>query len=951
MGIFAEEFKPKLMKKLFTIFALVFTAVLYAQTGSIVGNVTDKEINGEPLPFASVVVKGTQKGTTTDFDGNFTIENIPVGTYTIEFSFVGYETVNVPNVNIIENKFTTINSSLGASAAALDEVVISVSTSRARAEALLVEQRKATTITTAIGAQELARKGVSDAAGAVAQISGVSRQEGSSNVYVRGLGDRYLNTTYNGLNLPSNDIEKKNINLDIFSSDIIEAVSVSKAYSSNFYGDFAAGNVDIQSKDYSGDGFLDVSLASGVNTNAIGQNQFLKQDGFSYGGFYNRYDNNAFAVVLSQPVDAVDAGTPVNLSGSFATGDSFRYGAGDASKVSYFATASFGNNFEYRQGRAADITISEADANSLFPDSEEFEYSTNTTAMANVTWRPDADNKVSFNSLFINNSSSTLGRFGISGNGVNRNAFLDDDAGFYQQNSQIEQDIIYVNQLLSKHKINEKFELNIGLGYNTVFARQPDRKRFSIEQYYNLLDTDESTTASFYNNVPFDNQRYFQNITDKEYTGRIDLTYTISDNATIIAGYNGRTKSRDFSNIRYGYDFIDPNTPVNDVNNLDAIFDVSNLGQLWNTEVFRPIAPEFGVNSTNRPGLPENTYSGDLDIHGIYASSELITDKWTFVPGIRFETFDQSVEYANVTNLPPNDPGFRSAYENFLLPSLSIKYALNDRQNLRFATSRTVSVPEFKEVAPFVYINIGSRVGGNPDILSEPAFSEILNLDLKYEWFIGKSDFFSVAAFAKQINDPINLIVANDATGTQRFARTGDKAEVLGAEVELRKTVLKDADDRGIVAFGLNATIMSTKQDLKSSEGFITTTFDRDSDQLQGASPFLLNADLSWTPKFGTYEPTANLVFSYFSDRIDALGSGQLGNIVEKSVSTLDFVLKNEIGDHWEVNASAGNILNPTIEYVRETSLGDVNVNSTNGTDLANYKRGVNLGLQLKYKF
>lgn len=202
---------------------------------------------------------------------------------------------------------------------------------------------------------------------------------------------------------------------------------------------------------------------------------------------------------------------------------------------------------------------------------------------------------------------------------------------------------------------------------------------------------------------------------------------------------------------------------------------------------------------------------------------------------------------------------------------------------------------------------------------------------------------FSLGAFAKQINDPVNLVVANDATGTQRFARTGDKAEVLGAEIEIRKNLMVDEDENSIFSTGANVTVMHTKQDLKSSQGFISTTFDRDSDELQGASPLLINADVSYSPTFGTYKPVANLIVSYFSDRIDALGSGQLGNITEKSVTTLDFVWKNQIGDHLEINASAKNLLDPTIERVRENNGGDITI--------SNYKRGVNIGLQLKYNF
>ena len=273
-------------------------------------------------------------------------------------------------------------------------------------------------------------------------------------------------------------------------------------------------------------------------------------------------------------------------------------------------------------------------------------------------------------------------------------------------------------------------------------------------------------------------------------------------------------------------------------------------------------------------------------------------------------------------------------------------------------------------MAPFVYENVTDRVGGNPDLLSDPAFSTIFNVDAKYEWFLDRGEVFSLGAFAKVINDPVNLVSANDATGTQRFFRTGDKAEIFGIELEGRKTILQDEEENKLLTAGLNITYTSTKQDLKTVSGTFNTNFNKTSDRLQGASPFLMNADVSYSPTFGEYKPVANLVFSYFSDRIDALGSGQLGNIVEKGVPTLDFVWKNKINEHLEINASIKNLLNPTIQRVRENaSIGQdlaaalnipvTEVVADNGQTqflapefaLSSYKRGINIGLQLKYSF
>jgi len=213
------------------------------------------------------------------------------------------------------------------------------------------------------------------------------------------------------------------------------------------------------------------------------------------------------------------------------------------------------------------------------------------------------------------------------------------------------------------------------------------------------------------------------------------------------------------------------------------------LGTVFNTVVFNALDPQNGLGNTNLPGQLENTYEGNLDVHSLYGDAVYkINEKLSIIPGIRFELFNQDIVY-DVINLPPTDPGEREADEFFILPSLNIKYALNEDKNLRFSLSSTVSNPEFKEVAPFVYEDVTQRIGGNPDLLNDPAFSRIYNLDFKYEWFIKPSELLSIAAFAKAINDPVNLVVANDATGTQRFFRTGDQAQVLGLEFEFRKAL------------------------------------------------------------------------------------------------------------------------------------------------------------------
>ncbi|MEM6865545.1 MAG: carboxypeptidase-like regulatory domain-containing protein, partial [Bacteroidota bacterium] len=78
------------------LFTIMSTVGLAQKNGSIVGKLTDKELNNEPLAFANVLIKGSTQGTTSDFDGLFEITDVAPGTYTLVISFLGYETLEVP---------------------------------------------------------------------------------------------------------------------------------------------------------------------------------------------------------------------------------------------------------------------------------------------------------------------------------------------------------------------------------------------------------------------------------------------------------------------------------------------------------------------------------------------------------------------------------------------------------------------------------------------------------------------------------------------------------------------------------------------------------------------------------------------------------------------------------------------------------------------------------------
>ena len=183
-----------------------------AQIG-ITGTVIDGDFN-EPLPFANILLKETGEGVTSDFDGKYSFE-LDEGTYTLQFSFVGYETKIITEIQVRGNEYTITDVVLNSAAQGLEEVIVTVEASRNTEASVLEIQRKSASLLDGISAQAFKKIGASDIAGAVKSVPGVSVQ-GGKYVYVRGLGDRYSKSILNGVDIPGLDPDRNTIQMDLF---------------------------------------------------------------------------------------------------------------------------------------------------------------------------------------------------------------------------------------------------------------------------------------------------------------------------------------------------------------------------------------------------------------------------------------------------------------------------------------------------------------------------------------------------------------------------------------------------------------------------------------------------------------------------------------------------------------------------------------------------------------
>src|SRR6218665_353262 len=888
--------------KLIATFLLISVLGFAQSKGTITGTLTDKDLNNESLPFANVVIKGTTTGVTTDETGKYSL-SIEAGTYTVQFSFLGYETIE-EKVEVKAGETVTINKALGSGNYQLQDVVIQNTVSREKESALLMDQKKAVEIKQSIGAQELSRKGVTDVATAVTKTSGITKQEGSGNIFVRGLGDRYNSTTMNGLPIPSNDPEKKNLNLEIFSTDIVESVSIDKVYSSRLFGDFAGGNVDIISKDYKGKGFVKVEMGTKINTNAVTEDNFNLQKGYNSFGFGSASIPNNGLTSYGFNTLQLESRNPV--AGSFGISAGKNFNVGKDGKLTVFATANFSNDYNAITNGSVKSINGMGVPNKDFEDFTSMSYSTNFTGMANVGYKMNANNKINFNSIFIN--TSTLSKEEYAGYFVDGG---DSGNGFIRRNK-YDKNTLWINQLLGDHKLSDRSKFNWGVSYNKIIGDQPDRTQ-------NTLNLQPDGSYALLGQSASNNHRYFQKLDEKEIAANLSVDYKFKKDADgdykgkFTLGYSAKIKNRDFKATQFNFK---PNNShladVVDINNLDLFFNQTNYNNdFFEISTFR--GDQFTPNAT-KPQF----YKGDLFVNGGYLNTEYKFNKLTAVVGLRAEYLLQKVEWN--TSLDPvgdNDELDKLAF----LPSLVLKYELNEKQNLRFAFSKTYTLPQFKERALFIYEEVNESKIGNPDLYE----SDDYNVDIKWEMFPKSEEVISFTAFGKYIQNPINEVTIVSATNDVSYVNTGDYGYVAGAEVEFRKQIFNIGEENARkLSAGIKASYLYSNQELNSAKVIKETNYnvaftDKES-KLTGASDFLVNADISFLAEWNNKESnlTSTFAFTQFSDRVYSIGTNGRGNQIDKAFGSLDFITKIKLNKSLGLGFVARNLLNPTINRVQE---------------------------------
>ena len=728
---------------------------------------------------------------------------------------------------------------------------------------------------------------------------------------MRGLGDRYSTTTLNGLPIASPNPDNKLIPLDLFPSSTVQNITVSKVYNAEAFADYSGAHIDINTKENITEDFFNIGFNTGGKFNTLGKDSYrMNRNGslFRTSGVdqaalnmpLSEFDNYVKTRNIFDTSFAVKKKSSLpDFSGNLGFGKNI--GIGNQT-LSILASASAGNSFQNMDNafyKTLEATGSVQDNFAYDSYAQELKLA----ALGHIGYTLRRHDRIGYTFFYARNATDTYQR---------REGIDAEDHELTGSNNITHIYSLQNHQLDGVHSFGGRgqWELTWGGSYSKTGSEEPDRRQVMY------IKNDNGALSLFKLNRQ-ETMRYFGSLDEEEWNGNLAMRWKWNENNFLKLGVNYKNKSRDYKATRFYYNLNKIDPVITDIYDTDGFLNQENIAD-GNVVVQRVMQPKDSYRAGNE------IYSGYL-LTDFYPVPSLLVNL-----GVRYEISRQWVDYAT-------DGGDwyaerRNLDKNDLFPTLNLKYTVNDANSIRFSASRTVTRPSFIEMAPFLYQeSYGSaQIRGNNELQNGYNY----NFDLRYEHFGKNGDMISLTAYFKYLDSPIERIQALQGGATLHSFQNADNGMAGGMEVELRKQLMKD------LRLGANISYMYTN--VKLPEGGAYTNKER---PLQGASPILANADLTYSPRFGE-ERQLNLALLYNlqGSRIHAVGVSKLGDIKQQTLHTLNFSAGYDINSHFSLKLQVNDLLNRAVIFKQEVpSTGEE-------VEVERYKKGANLEIGFSYK-
>lgn len=800
---------------------------------------------------------------------------------------------------------------------------------------------------------DIARTGEGDIAGALKRVTGLS-VVGGKYVYVRGLGERYSLALLNGLPIPSPDPLRRVVPLDLFPTAVLASSVVQKSYSVNFPGEFGGGVINLTTRAVPAEPFFSVGGSIGANTATTGQLGLVYSGGSKdWTGFDDGTRNLPQGLRASQgtgtplavggnytlsqlqaiTADVNNAQTnlifsndniPVNWSANMSGGRAWDVGE---TRLGFVFAAGFSNDWQTKAGKqqlSGGVAVGPGGEQLLLPD-QDFDFvATEFRSVLNGLLGIGAEfgtHKIRFSNLYVNDTIKEARiQAGFDDINVGRDRLL-------QRNSTAQ----FRRQLIDTQLVGEfKFD-DLTVDVRGTYANS---KRFApYERQNNYAFSAEFN--DYVNDLRSPGQGSFvsfSRLNENLLGGGLDLGYRFRDAPfpiRVTAGYAYSKAQRESE--RFDYRFQTNAALPGAVSQQRPDFLLSD----FNIYTYGII-----LNSTS---TVSPRYEATLITNAGYAQVEIEpTDGVQFVAGIRYEDGRQNVTPVDVFNSNPgsafNTP--TNINEGYWLPAATLTWNFAEDMQLRFAASKTIARPQFRELAPQPYFDTESdRLSfGNQFLIN----SELINAEARYEWYFGRDERLALGAFYKDITNPIDAIAFVQGGTFQNTYANAPKARLLGLELEAQKYFGLDSLGGMFESrrFFISANYTFTDSKIQARAGDTTrfplsgqvvpaTDIFRDGLPLTGQSDHIANVQIGFQDEDSLSEQT--ILFNYASNRVAFRGPSGQPDIIEQPGIRLDVVIRQGIkirGIEFEAKLEGRNLTNTRYQEFQRLNSSRIDTNT-----------------------
>ena len=919
-------------KKAFLIMIFTITgAVLSAQTGIIEGKATDKK-TGEALPGVMVSIEGTTTGAAADIEGKFTIANVKPGKYRLKASYISYDPLYFEEVTVTAGKTTTLSINMSENAVTLQEVTVTGVKKTNTDVSMINTTRMSPLVSIGISGQQILRSQDRDASEVIKRLPGTTIIDDRF-IVVRGLAQRYNSVWLNNTATPSSEADVKAFSFDVIPASMIENMMIVKSPAPELPADFSGGFVKITTVNLPEKNSAFVSYGTGVSEGTtFGSINSYKKASTDFLGIYNgsrdlpqdmpshlNVYENATNPQLRERI--AQLGQELNKSWApqqgtalpdqrFSAGFNKRFKAGNQTFGNVTSvTYSNVSNYDRLLNNTYSIYNFREDRPSYLDEFTDNQYTNTVKAgiMHNWAWYPSSNTKIEFRNLLnqigTNRYSEREGR-----EWYNNGRHIRSNELKYMNRT------IYSGQIAGEHTFSdETSRLDWVAGYSFSDKNEPDIRRTRYIR-------DENDTTKYFllfgDNADLSSQsQMWLNLRENLFSASVNFTRTFDLSGftpEIRTGVYLENKVRDFNARNFGWSTSAASSEFSlTYLTADQIFNNANINMSDGIKLSEVTAPSDSYSASNR------------QISAYVAGKIPVIPFISLYTGLRAEKNIQTLDsYRQGTTTPVNVK--RDTIN--LFPSANLAVNINKKNLLRAAYGLSVNRPEFRELAPFYFVDFDLNAGiyGNPGIRQ----SYIHNIDLRYEHYPTPNETFNVGLFYKYFRNPIEMTIMGN-NPTQYSYENVSSAYSYGIETDVRKSL-------GFISGAENFSVILNAALIKSQVSFDEGGLNRNR-ALQGQSPYMVNAGLFYYNDNNGLMITA--LYNIIGKRIVAVGRPSpnqwedIPNIYELPRNLIDLAVSKKIGGHIEVKLGLKDILNEAVMSVQTVNTSVNMADLTGGSD------------------